>query len=375
LSPADGTPVTLVLVSYHKADVIGRVIDSAVRGSVVPDLLVVSDDGSSDGTPDAAEEAARRAGIPYRILRHQRAARYRLQTMRNSGIAHALDGLVIVSDSDCVFGEHTIESHLAIHREHPMAVGSGPRYEYLSGQSGPFTSMYTTLEFAHFPRANYLVPFGANLAFPKRLWRELGGFDRSYEGSYGLDDHEFCARAEQAGAVCVSDPGAYLVHCPHDTIFGGRHVDKNWVLFKATLGRDFGHEQRAYLTDYVVPWYWRGNRKTPLLGKKLALDRFGAPAGFVPPLHLHLAETLDPLIVPVARAVDTKSAAEVDRLKRLAQRLNPDFVPRTSPLQFLLSHLRHVFATDRDHRTTLAELREWLVRARSFATAPSPALP
>lgn len=364
-------PVTLVLVSYHKADVIGRVIESVAGGSVVPDLLVVSDDGSTDGTPDAAEAAARRCGLPYRILRHPRAGRYRLQTMRNSGIANALDGLILVSDSDCVFDRYTVESHQAIHLRHPLAIGSGPRFEYLQGQSGPFTSMYTTLEFAHFPATNYLVPFGANLSFRKSLWRRLGGFDRAYEGSYGLDDHEFCLRAELMGAACVSDPGAYVFHCPHDTIFGGRPVDRNWVLFRDTMHRDFGVEQWHYVRRCVLPWYWRGNRRRPLLGDKLQLDSWGAPAGFLPPLHLALMGSLAPLVQPAERLYASGAYEDAHHLTRLVQKLDERMLPLSSgPLVFVqdLRWMLKEFRLDQagGKAKLMPHLAAWLDRARSY---------
>jgi glycosyltransferase involved in cell wall biosynthesis len=363
-------PITAVLVSYHKADVIGQVIGSLAAGSVVPDLLVVADDGSSDGTPDVAEAAAKRAGIPARILRHPRAGRYRLQTMRNSGISLALEGVVIVSDSDCIFDRYTVESHAEIQRVHPLAIGTGPRFEYLEGKSGPFTSMYTTLEFAHFRSANYMVPFGANLSFRKSLWRRLGGFDRAYEGNYGFDDHEFCIRAELIGGVCVADPGAYVYHCPHDTIFGGRPIEYNAILFKNSLRRDLLSEQWLFLSRYVMPWYWRGNRKTPLLGDKIALDEWGAPPGFRPPVHLQMTRSLAPLLDRVARALSTGSEKDLGTLKKFVEHFNPNHLPRTHASTVLMDELRPIVGgySERtgETRATLMKLFVWYEKARPW---------
>ncbi len=289
-------PVTLVLVSYNKEDVIGKVIDSVGKGSLVPDLIVVSDDGSTDGTLDAAEASAKRSGIPVKLLKHPRSGPYRLQTMRNSGVSAALEGMVFISDSDCLFGEYTLETHYEMHKRNPFAIGTGPRFEFLMGTSGPFKSMYCTLEYSHYPFSNYLVPFGANISFRKSLWRRLGGFDRIYEGSYGLDDHEFCLRAEYYGAKCISDPGGYLIHCPHETIFGGRAVKRNWFVFKKTFGLHIGAEEWWFVHFRVVPYYWKGGRKEPILGDKVKLNRWGAPMGFVPPRHLLLMDSLQSLI-------------------------------------------------------------------------------
>ena len=292
-------PITLVLVSYNKADVVSLAIESAARGSVPPDLLVLSDDGSDDGTPDVAEAAARKAGIPVLVIRHQRVGRYRIQAMRNTCAANALDGVVYLSDSDCIFGHYTLESHCAIHEQHRDAIGTGPRFEYLSGSSGPFTSTFTTLEFAHFPHGTHCVPVGANYSFTKRFWKRQGGFDRAFDGSYGMEEFEFSARAEKAGGVCVSDPGAYVFHIPHETIFGNRSPYRNIAVFNKKYERDHVGEEHFFIERRVVPWYWRGRRKVPLVGDVLELDSWGAPVGFEPPLHLKLSRTLQPLIDPV----------------------------------------------------------------------------
>jgi len=359
-------PITLLLVSYKKADVIGKVIESVSRGTVLPDLLVVSDDGSTDGTPEAAAGAAGKAGLPCRILRHLRAGPYRLQTMRNSGVANALEGMVFLSDSDCLFGEHTLETHLAIHREHPAAIGTGPRFEFMQGTGGPFTSMYCTLEFAHFPQANYLVPFGANLSFPKSLWRRLGGFDRIYEGSYGLDDHEFCLRAEKLGAVCVSDPGGHLFHCPHDTIFGGRKVLRNWNIFHGSFGLHIGAEEWWYVHHRVAPWYWSGRRKTPLLGDRVTLDRWGAPAGYEPPLHLRLSRSLEPLFAPVRDLLEGRT--DLTTLRDFARAIHRPFLPQTSLAFRTLTDLLEILDTGGKR----AFLTRWLNRGETLQSASNP---
>ncbi len=366
-------PVTLVLVSYNKAETIAAVIRSVAGGSLVPDLLVVADDGSDDGTPDIAEIAARLAGLPSRIIRHPRSGRYRLQTMRNSGVANALDGMVMISDSDCLFNTHTLESHLVLHQRNPMAVVSGPRFEFLEGTSGPFTSMYNTLEFSHFPESNYLVPFGANISFRKSLWRRLGGFDRAYEGHYGLDDHEFCLRAELMGATMIADPGAHVFHCPHKTWFGGRAVRHNLQLFRDTFGRDPGHEEWLFVTKRVVPWYWAGNRKRPVLGDRIELDRWGAPPGFQEPLHLQLYESMDPLLEPVAEILESGSQAALDDLRALMNTIDLKLVLTTSAVHHHLRRLSEIVEKVGDTRQVRDRLRSWYdVAARVSGPACTP---
>ncbi len=359
-------PLTLALVSYHKADVVGFALESAAKGSLPPDLLVLSDDGSSDGTPDAAEAAARKLGIPCRIVRHLRVGRYRLQAMRNTCVANALDGVVFLSDSDCIFGEHTLESHYEIHRRHPRAIGTGPRFEFLGGHSGPFTSTFTTLEFAHFPVGTHCVPVGANYSFKKRLWRCLSAFDRSYDGSYGLDEFDFSTAAVHAGAVCVSDPGAHVFHIPHESIFGNRIPQRNMAIFDRKWGKAHVQEERCYIERYVAPWYWSGRRKPPLLGERVVLDEWGAPAGFVPPLHLQLSRTLRPLLEAVEPAVATVAEAERSALRALVARIDTKVLAATSPALIYLQDLQWMLGNVGDASELERRLRYWLEGATAI---------
>lgn len=366
-------PVTLALVAYHKADVIGLVIESAANGSVPPDLVVVSDDGSTDGTPDVAEDACRRVGLPCRIVRHQRVGLYRIQTMRNTVASEALDGVIVLSDSDCVIGPLMLETHREIHERHPSAVGTGTRFEYLAGTSGDFTSQYSTLEFAHCGHANYLVPYGANMSFRKSLWRELGGFDRAYEGKYGYEDHEFVMRAELSGATIQSDPAAYVHHCPHDTVFGNRNSMSNVELFHRQFGRDGYGEERTFIREVALPWYWRGHRKAPLLGTdRLELDAWGALPGFHLPLHLRAVVDHDVLTAPVVRLLEEWSPDTHDAVRGLLGALQ-NRVLHAAPAHHLFAKLRWLIDNHPDRTAQLRrELNDWLDWSQHLSPLPMP---
>jgi len=360
----DRIPLTLVMVSYNKSDTIDLAIASAAEGSLKPDLIVISDDGSDDGTQSTAESHAKRWGIPHRVIRHQRVGRYRIQTMRNTCAANALDGVILLSDSDCIFGEHSLEAHYEIHRRRQWAIGTGPRFEFLEGSSGPFTSTFGTLEYTHYPHGHYCVPVGANYSFKKSLWKILGGFDRAFEGSYGMEEFQFSARAEQFGAVCVSDPLAYLFHIPHETVFGNRDASRNIAVFDDTYRRKHGDEEAAFLAK-VIPHYWGGGRRTSVLGTLEALDEWGAPAGFVPPAMIQLSRTLSPLVEPAERCMADMSANSVARLGQFTRGLDWRRLPNESTAHRFLARLHGIAHGGRPAEETAQKLAAWLEDARA----------
>jgi GT2 family glycosyltransferase len=365
-------PITLAMVSYNKHDTIGPSIESAARGSMKPDFLVISDDGSSDGTPQIAERVARQHGIPCHIIHNLRVGRFRLQTMRNTVVANALNGVIFISDSDCIFGEHTIESHWAIHDQHPFAIGTGPRYEYLSGSSGPFKATFQTLEYAHFPEGHYCTPVGANFSFKKGTWKRLGGFDRAYEGAYGMDEFQFSLSAELAGAQCISDPGAYVFHIPHETLFGNRAAFRNIGVFNDTYQRNHIEEERILVEHRATPWYRRGMRKTPILGDRVRLNGWGAPDGFVPPEDIELSQSLRPLTEPVQRYLASKAAEDLAALKHLVARLDWRRHGHTTPAHVKFSELHHLMGGFEDLDDLDRRLRWWLDNALDLARENTP---
>lgn len=365
-------PLTLVLVSFNKADVLGLSLASVAAGSKRPDLVVISDDGSSDDTLEVAEASLRQHGLPYRILRNLRVARYRLQTMRNKAIANALDGVIMMSDSDCIFGPESLASHYEIHRQ-PMRVGTGPRFEFLDGSSGPFGTTFFTLEASHFPEGSYVVPVGANTSFRKSLWKLLGGFDRIYEGSYGMDEFEFSLRAQKSGAVCVSDPGAHIFHIPHDTIFGNRSANKNIEIFDRNFPSHLAHEW-FYLARRVIPYYHRGHRKTPLLADRFLLDRWGAPAGFVPPPHFDLEQTRRQLLAPVEHLLATEDWAACEAIWKVIAPIDLRMIRQTGPAGVYVRELKWALQKIREMPRLLRRLRRWregLLSLEAARGAPS----
>jgi GT2 family glycosyltransferase len=358
-------PITLIMVSYNKADTIDLAIESAARGSVVPDLIVVSDDGSSDGTPEVAKATAKKCGIPLRLIQHQRVGTYRLQTMRNTCAANALDdGIVFLSDSDCLFGEYSVEAHYEIHRQNPLAVGTGPRFEFLEGSAGPFTTTLTSLEYSHYPEGNYLIPVGANMSFRKLLWQRLP-FDRAYEGAYGLDEFEFASRAVRAGAVCVSDPAAFVFHIPHETTFGHRKPWRNIWLFDHDNGGNHVQRENQFTENHVIPWYWAGNRKRSLLGDRPQFDGFwGAPQGFVPPATMQLLVSVSPMIRRALEVVRHRTRESLFGLRYYCEGIEEPRLAHKSVARTLFESLNHYARRTDDVTAVVSDLEHWLVGAR-----------
>jgi len=138
-----------------------------------------------------------------------------------------------------------------------------------------------------------------------------------------LDEFEFSRRAENLGAGCVSDPGAYVFHIPHESVFGRRDGSRNVSHFDRTFGGCHVEFEKEFFEQQVVPSYWAGRRKPPLVASRSALDPFwGAPAGFEPPPELTLLPSIEPMIDLVGRFVGTRDAEGLRLVQTFCDRVD-----------------------------------------------------
>jgi glycosyltransferase involved in cell wall biosynthesis len=107
--------VSIVLPCYNAAPHLGRCLRSLFAQTHHPLELIAVDDGSSDGSAELLEEAARTAPFPMRVLRQANAGAC---AARNAGLAAASGAYIQFMDSDDEIAADKIERHLALALEH-----------------------------------------------------------------------------------------------------------------------------------------------------------------------------------------------------------------------------------------------------------------
>lgn len=94
--------VSVVVPAYNRRDVIAEAVQSVLEQTLPPDEVLVVDDGSTDGTADAAEQF----GSPVRVIRRSNGGP---GAARNTGILSARGDLVAFLDSDDVWKPRCLE--------------------------------------------------------------------------------------------------------------------------------------------------------------------------------------------------------------------------------------------------------------------------
>lgn len=209
--------VSVVIVNYNgRATVLGTIASLLDMQGVRADIIVV-DDGSTDGSP----EAVAREFPGVEVLREAHNTR-QVNRLRNRGLHAARTEKVFVTDNDVTFDPRCILEMLrAMQREERVAMCT-PRLMYSDDTSLVYMGgarvhfIGATLEANRHkaydgnpePRAGV----GGGIAlFDRKALAEVGGFDEEYELAWG-DDIELHQRLLLAGYKSLYVPTAVGFH-------------------------------------------------------------------------------------------------------------------------------------------------------------------
>lgn len=246
--------ISVIVLTYERSDALDLVLRGLMRQTVLPDEVIVTDDGSGPATRACVVQRAR--GFPSRLVfltgTHDGP---RMGRARNRGIAAATGDYVIFLDGDMIPSRHFIADHVAFARPGSFVQGSrvltsDERARTLLAEGRLDVGFFESgldrrrhLLRVSFLRALYGRPHksrtgakSCNLAF----WRDdlvrLNGFNEAMEG-WGLEDAELAARAFHAGLVRrdlrLGGSAVHLWHPPKRLAAD----NPNWPILDDTVAR------------------------------------------------------------------------------------------------------------------------------------------
>ncbi|MBQ9875008.1 MAG: glycosyltransferase [Thermoguttaceae bacterium] len=222
---------SLIITTYNQPDYLRFVLKTVATQIVLPDEVLIADDGSRDETGVVVREFCEKRDVSFPVIRAWQEDRgFRLNASRNNALALASGDYVIMIDGDCFLNPHFIADHLRFAARGRYVGGSRVnireklKRQLLAGQE-PCVTFFTRGTSKKFHAIRSLVlaralsglrpekgekleesadPYwrsgiaGANLAF----WRDdalaVNGFNEILE-RYGGDDLEFASRLEKTG--------------------------------------------------------------------------------------------------------------------------------------------------------------------------------
>lgn len=150
--------------------------------------VIVSDNGSTDGTRDVVLEARESFPVPIRIV--DSGARPGVSYARNVGILAARSDRIAICDSDDRVGACWLRG--AFEGLDRFDVVGGPLRPYLT----PFDPEAPALPYSSVGEEGIM---GGHIAMRRPVILDVGGFDANFTG-YGREDYEFSVRLWKARA-------------------------------------------------------------------------------------------------------------------------------------------------------------------------------
>jgi N-acetylglucosaminyl-diphospho-decaprenol L-rhamnosyltransferase len=264
--------LSIIVVTWRSREDVLRLLASIAEHVTVDHEVVVVDDGSGDGTPEAVRERFPDAIVVARPVNGG------LVAGRNDGLKVASGESVLMLDADTLVRPGSVETLLAALHADPSVGLVGPRlvspdgelqlscrrwppfwiplmrrgpYRRFVSDDPPVHRRHLMKDFDHASRRPVVWVAGAAQMWRRELADRLGSYDRLVS-SYGGEDLDWCLRVWAAGLRVVYVPDAEIVH-----------VEQN-----VTRRRQFGRKAFRALRDwYYLQLKHRRLRRDPRLAE------------------------------------------------------------------------------------------------------------
>lgn len=209
--------VSLIISTYNSPQMLELCLKSVLQQSVLPDEVLIADDGSKEDTKKIIHMFQQNAPMPINHVWHEDHG-FRLTVIRNKAIAQARMDYIIQIDGDIILHRHFIKDHKQFARKGSFVSGSRVNIqpelskELLSTKritipihsrgvhnklNGLRCKLITRL-MQNYKRSNIMYVRGCNMGFWKEDLIKVNGYNENMIG-WGREDSEIACRLTFAG--------------------------------------------------------------------------------------------------------------------------------------------------------------------------------
>ncbi|PLX18120.1 MAG: family 2 glycosyl transferase [Candidatus Muiribacterium halophilum] len=210
----------LIITTYNSAEVLRFSLQSVLNQTVLPDEVVIADDGSSDHTDIVVKSFKERFKNKV-IHSYQEDKGFRAAMSRNKAIAVSKSEYIIMIDGDMMLHKDFIKDHIKYAKRGFFLQGSRVLLKdeltkkILSKEKIDYRDFFSKKignhkNLLHLPVLTYFISLiskkslkgirTCNLSLFKEDIIKVNGFDESYEG-WGREDSDFAQRLIKAGIL------------------------------------------------------------------------------------------------------------------------------------------------------------------------------
>jgi glycosyltransferase involved in cell wall biosynthesis len=200
--------VSVVISTHDRPERLRRLLDALAAQTLDPSgfEVVVVDDGSPPSTEQVLESEAERSALTLRTLRNDHP--FGPGAGRNRGWREARSSLIAFTDDDCIPEPRWLQALTEAAAQQPGAILQGrtiPDPDELPGGSPLLTRTVSIDRLG----PQYET---CNIAYPRAVLEELGGFDESYGPRPGGEDTDLAWRSLERGHIALFVPEAVVRH-------------------------------------------------------------------------------------------------------------------------------------------------------------------
>lgn len=250
------TTAALLISTYNWPEALELALCSALNQSLLPDEIVVADDGSDAKTKAVIEKYMQLSKIPIHHVWHEDKG-FRLAEIRNKAIAKASSDYIIQIDGDIIMHPHFIADHIKfaktnsfvrasriyINEEVSKQMLANKQYHitaFSKGITNIFSAVRIPFLWKHFEtgykmKGDELYEIhGCNMAFWRQDAINVNGYNESFNG-WGPEDKEFITRLLNSGVQKrFIKLGAIAFHIYHKEN-ARTYLDENTRKFKNAI--------------------------------------------------------------------------------------------------------------------------------------------
>jgi len=209
---------TLIIATYNWPKALEKCLQSAFMQTILPDEIIIADDGSGEETKQLIDELTLRSPIPINHIWHPDDG-FRLSEIRNKAIAAAQSDYIIQIDGDIIMERHFIQDHLQMAKPTAFICGSRvkldefPSKKLLAQNDLSISKREMSLGYVlnsfrspllgqlladRYKRNQPTVLRGCNMSFWKSDLISINGYNNDITG-WGSEDAELAVRLINSG--------------------------------------------------------------------------------------------------------------------------------------------------------------------------------
>ena len=213
--------VSLIITTYNRPDALQKVLHSILTQTVLPQEILIADDGSTNETAQVITQFAKKSPIPVRHV-WQEDDGFRLAQSRNRALAVAQGNYIVMLDGDMLLEKHFIADHIQAACKGTFIQGSrvlltaektaellhqSEKNERINWFDKGIQKRLSAIRCSIASRMiwnkksqNFRALKGCNMGFFRQDALNVNGFNNDFIG-WGREDSEFVARLYHTGLV------------------------------------------------------------------------------------------------------------------------------------------------------------------------------